>query len=254
MELQDFFKANHKFAIGFSGGVDSSYLLYAAVQAGCDVKAYYVKSCFQPEFEYADAMRLAAELSADVQVLSADPLTDPAIRANPQNRCYYCKQKIFGMIKQEALAAGYSLLLDGTNASDDEGDRPGMKVLKELSVRSPLKECGLTKRAVRIKSREAGLFTWDKPSYSCLATRMPTGHEITKEELAKIEGAEMALFQLGFTDFRVRNWGRQAKLELTAADMARAVKEQRKVRAALQPYFPEVLMDLQARKGEFDES
>ena len=163
MTLNEFFKENPKTALAFSGGVDSSYLLYAARQAGAEVHAYYVKTAFQPEFEYEDAMGLAKQLGAQVTVLRLNALSDPQVAANPANRCYYCKQNIFGNIWRAARADGFTVLLDGTNASDQAGDRPGMKALQELQVRSPLREAGLTKAMIREKSREAGLFTWDKP-------------------------------------------------------------------------------------------
>ena len=204
MNLQEFFKENPKVALAFSGGVDSSYLLYAAMKYGADVKAYYVKALFQPQFEMDDAMRLAEQLKAPVRVLRADVLSDPVVVSNPSNRCYYCKKVIFNMIMKAAAEDGYTVLLDGTNASDDAGDRPGMKALQELQVKSPLRECGLVKSEIRRLSKEGGLFTWDKPSYACLATRIPTGCEITAEKLQKTEAAENFLFSLGFSDFRVR--------------------------------------------------
>ena len=110
---------------------------------------------------------------------------------------------------------GYSVLLDGTNASDDAGDRPGMRALRELEVRSPLRECGLTKEEVRIRSRQAGLFTWDKPAYACLATRVPTGTRISQELLERTERAENALFRIGLRDFRARIAGKGARIQVT---------------------------------------
>ena len=175
MTLTEFFHQNQKAAIAFSGGVDSAYLLYAALQSGADVRAYYVKSAFQPQFELDDARRLAETLSADMSVLDDDILADETVAANPPDRCYHCKRRIFSAIASAAAADGYTLLLDGTNASDDAGDRPGMRALRELSVRSPLRECSLTKPEIRRLSREAGLFSWDKPAYACLATRGPAG-------------------------------------------------------------------------------
>lgn len=175
MDLKEFFRQHPKAAIAFSGGVDSSYLLYAALQCGADVRAYYVKGAFQPQFELDDAQRLARDIHAPMTVLRADVLRDETVTANPANRCYYCKKVVFSSIAQAALADGYTVLLDGTNASDDAGDRPGMRALQELQVLSPLRLCGLTKPEIRRLSKEARLFTWDKPAYACLATRIPTG-------------------------------------------------------------------------------
>ena len=203
MTLQNFFSQNQKVALAFSGGVDSAYLLYAAIQAGCDIHAYYVKSAFQPEFELEDAKRLAKELDATMTVLELDVLSNSNITDNPANRCYFCKKKIFSKIIEAAKTDGYDVIIDGNNASDDVNDRPGMKAVQELQVRSPLRECGITKTEVRRRSKEAGLFTWDKPAYACLATRIPTGFKITAEKLHATEISEKALSDLGFTDFRM---------------------------------------------------
>ena len=164
MELKQFFETYPEAAIAFSGGVDSAYLLYAAIQYGKRVKAYYVKTAFQPQFELEDAFRLAKELGADMQVLEVDILCDFTVTANPADRCYHCKKALFSHILKAAKADGFSVLLDGTNASDEASDRPGMRAISELSVRSPLRECGLTKRQIRQLSKDAGLFTHDKPA------------------------------------------------------------------------------------------
>ena len=247
MTLNEFFAAHPKCALGFSGGVDSAYLLYAGVQAGADIRPYYIKTAFQPRFERDDALRLAGELGVEVTVLELDALADPRVAANPAERCYYCKQNLFRALKARAAADGYTVLLDGTNASDDAGDRPGMQALRELRVRSPLRECGITKDMVRSLSREAGLFTWEKPAYACLATRIPTGTEITREDLQRAEQAETALMALGFRDFRVRLSGEKARLQVTGEQMALAVDKRSEIVQALKPLFQEVLLDLEER-------
>ena len=175
MTLEQFFHAHPRAAVAFSGGTDSAFLLWAAKTYGCDVHAYYMKTAFQPAFELADARRLAGELDIPMTVIETDILAVPGAAANGPDRCYHCKRQLFSALWQRARRDGHTLLLDGTNASDDEGDRPGMQALRELEVRSPLRECGLTKDEVRRLSREAGLFTWEKPAYACLATRIPTG-------------------------------------------------------------------------------
>lgn len=214
MTLQAFFEENPKAAIAFSGGVDSAFLLYAAKQAGADVTAYYVKTPFQPQFEYDDAVTLAEQLQVKMTVLSLDVLADPQIAANPQNRCYFCKKKIFTAIAEQAKQDGYQVILDGTNFSDDPTDRPGMQALQELAVLSPLRLCSLTKNAIRKLSKEADLFTHDKPAYACLATRIPTGMLITAELLEKTERSEGFLMELGFRDFRIRITPEGAKLQI----------------------------------------
>ena len=247
MTLEQFFQENPRCALGFSGGVDSAYLLYAGVKAGADIRPYFIKTAFQPAFELADAQKLAEGLGVEVTVLELDALADPQVAANPEDRCYYCKQNLFRTLKDRAIADGYPVLLDGTNASDEAGDRPGMRALAELSVRSPLRECGLTKAEIRARSREAGLFTWDKPAYACLATRVPAGETITADILARVEGAEDALFRLGYTDFRVRVFHGATRLQLPRGQMERAVREAEELRQALKPYFTPILLDLEGR-------
>ena len=246
MELKDFFRENPRVALGFSGGTDSAYLLYEAVEHGAQVRPYFVKTVFQPAFELADARRLCAQLGVELAVLEVDVLSQ-AVRSNPQDRCYHCKRALFGTLRDQAVRDGYPVLMDGTNASDDAGDRPGMRAIRELSVRSPLRECGITKAEVRRRSKEAGLFTWDKPAYACLATRIPTGDEITAGLLQKVEQAEDRLFSLGFTDFRVRVFHNAARLQLPEDQMAEALARRREIQTELKPYFSEVFLDLQGR-------
>ncbi len=247
MNLSTFFKENPKAALAFSGGTDSAYLLYAAKGAGADVRAYYVKSAFQPQFELADAKRLCEELAVEAKIIETDVLAIPAVRKNPADRCYHCKKRIFTTIAEAAAADGYKLLLDGTNASDEEGDRPGMRALRELSVRSPLRECGLTKDEIRRLSKEAGLFTWEKPAYACLATRIPAGEEITVEKLKSTERAEDFLFSLGFTDFRVRRFGGAARLQFPASQLGRALEKREEIVKELKQYYQAVLLDMEVR-------
>lgn len=247
MTLQEFFQRNPTVALAFSGGVDSAYLLRAAIQSGARVCAYYVKSQFQPQFELDDAERLAKELGADMRVLEMDVLSDCQVTANFANRCYYCKRTIFSAILRAAKEDGFSMVLDGTNASDDAGDRPGMRALQELEVRSPLRECGLTKADIRRLSREAGLFTWDKPAYACLATRIPTGDVITAEKLQKTETAEEYLFSLGLTDFRVRLLGDCARLQVTEDQMPLLWSKRQEILEELKKYYSGVLLDLEVR-------
>lgn len=247
MKLTEFWKENPRAALAFSGGVDSAYLLYSAVRCGAQVRAYYVKSAFQPQFEYEDALRLVKELGADMVTLELDVLADERVAANPKNRCYYCKNRIFSAIRAAAAADGYDLLLDGTNASDQVSDRPGMKALTELAVRSPLREAGLTKAEIRRLSWEAGLFTHDKPAYACLATRIPAGTEITAEKLRKTETAEEYLMGLGFSDFRVRMLGDAARVQMRASQLPLLMQHREAILMELKKYYSDVLLDLEVR-------
>ena len=213
-QLNEFFTEHPRIALAFSGGVDSAYLLHAAVKAGCYVRPYYVKTAFQPEFEFADAKQLAQQLGVEMRVIEKDILAVENVRSNPVNRCYFCKRALFTAIVSAAQKDGYPVLIDGTNASDDADDRPGMRALRELEVRSPLREAGLTKEEIRTLSKEVGLFTWNKPAYACLATRIPTGTAIDEDTLKRIERSEDALRAMGFSDLRVRVMGKNAKLQL----------------------------------------
>lgn len=249
--LGDFFTKYRKAAIAFSGGVDSSYLFYAAVKSGADVCAYYVKTEFQPEFELRDVKKLAGQINGKLKILYRSILDNPETAANTLKvventplRCYHCKQIIMSLIKAQAAADGYGIILDGSNASDMEQDRPGMKAAAELGILSPLRENGLTKQDIRKLSREAGLFTWDKPAYSCLATRIPTGTAITGELLRRIERSEGRLFELGFTDFRARlKDSNSALLQFSASQLEKAEKIWDTIKKQLSSEFDYIELD-----------
>ena len=248
MELRDFFAAHPRCALAFSGGVDSSYLLYEGLKWAEELGVYYVKSAFQPAFEARDALRMAETLGASVTVLQADVLACPAVAANPPDRCYHCKKVIMSTIKAAAEADGYTVLLDGTNFSDDVDERPGWRALGEAGVLSPLRLCGLTKETIRERSRRAGLFTWDKPAYACLATRVRTGQPLDEKTLFRVEAAENALLWLGFSDFRVRTFDGRARLEFTADQIGKAWESFEAIRALLAPYFTQIESELRERE------
>ncbi len=248
MVLADFFQLHPKAALAFSGGTDSSYLLYAAVRCGADIRAYYVKTAFQPQFELEDANRIAALTGAQPVIIDADILRDD-ITQNNNDRCYHCKKLMLQTVLEQAHNDGYDILLDGTNASDSANDRAGMRALCELSVLSPLKECGMTKAEIRRLSKEAGLFTWDKPAYACLATRIPTGEAITKQKLTVTERAEDFLFSLGFTDFRIRFIEKAARIQLPSSQLEKLMAKRDTIVTELKKYYSDVLLDLEARNG-----
>lgn len=248
MDLQQFFTHIPKAAIAFSGGADSAFLMWAARQYGCDVHAYYVKTVFQPEFELDDAKKLAGELGIPMKVIKLDILSVPEAEENGPDRCYYCKRTLFTALREAARADGYTVLLDGTNASDQADDRPGMRALYELDVRSPLRECGITKSEVRKRSEQAGIFTWKKPAYACLATRIPTGTKIKTRDLERIEQAENAMSELGFRDFRVRLYGDGARVQVTAEQMQLVTEKRKQICDKLEPLFSSVFLDLKDRE------
>ena len=247
MNLQAFFQQHPKAALGFSGGVDSSYLLYAGTQAAAQICPIFVKTAFQPQFELEDAKRVAAYCGTKLKIIELDILQSETICQNDPLRCYHCKHRIFEAVQAAGQALGYTLLLDGSNASDDAADRPGMKALRELGVASPLRDCGLKKAEIRRLAREAGLFTWDKPAYACLATRFPTGRTITADLLLQVEQAENALFRLGFTDFRLRLQSDCARIQLPEAQMENILRHRAEILSALAG-FPAILLDLSPRQ------
>lgn len=247
MDIRDFFKQNNRVAAAFSGGVDSSYLLYAAVTAGADITAYYVKSQFQPEFEFRDAEKIAELTGVKMKVIAADTLSDDRISSNPPDRCYWCKRNIMDAVTRAAAEDGYEVIIDGTNASDPADDRPGMKALTEYGIRSPLRECGITKAEVRRRAEEAGLPVWNKPAYACLATRIPAGERITSEALETTEKAETILYEMGFRDFRVRMRGGRALVQVTAGQYDKAVELRQEIRSAIGSMYDTVEIDTQTR-------
>lgn len=244
MTLEQFFLENPEVAIAFSGGTDSSYLLYEASKHAKKVHAYYLNSPFQPEFEHTDACRLAKQLNIPLTVVSFDILTIPDVIANDAKRCYYCKTTLFTHLKKLANNDGFTVLLDGTNASDNADDRPGMKALQELGVRSPLRECGLTKDIIRQNSAQADLFTSNKPAYACLATRIPCNTTITKERLERVEKGEEILFSFGFSDFRIRLFHDSARIQLPLSQMNLLLEKRTDIIEALSPYFKDIMLDL----------
>ncbi len=247
MNLMEFFREHNRAALAFSGGVDSSYLLYIAGRLGAKVKAYYVNTPFQPAFELEDARRVADLTGAELAVLEMDILSCEDVALNPPDRCYYCKRRIFGTILEAAAADGFTTLIDGTNASDDADDRPGMKALEEMGVLSPLRLCGLTKASIRGLAEEAGLPVYYKPAYSCLATRIEAGQRITRDALKRVEAAEGILRRMGFSDLRVRKRGENAWIQLPENELPAALYQRKEILDGLRPYFEKVLLDLEGR-------
>lgn len=243
MELIDFFDQYPKVAVACSGGVDSAFLLYQAKRHAKDVRAYFARSQFQPGFECEDAQKLCGQIGAELTIIDLDVLSDEAIRSNPADRCYHCKKRIFAAIRKRAEADGCQVLVEGTNASDDIDDRPGVKALVEYGVLSPLRVCGYDKERIRRLAEEAGLFVHDKPAYACLATRIPQGRRITKELLARVEQAENILFSFGFTDFRVRVYHEAARLQLRESQIPEFLVKRQKITDRLLEYFEEVFLD-----------
>ncbi len=219
--------------VAFSGGVDSTLLLKAAVETlGDRARAVTATSAIHPQFELEEAKHLTELIGARFQVIEVDPLADDMVAANPPDRCYHCKRALFSKLIEMANAEGLGGVADGSNV-DDKGDyRPGEKALGELGVRSPLREAGLTKAEIREISRELGLPTWNKPAYACLATRIPYGERLTPERLRRIDAAEDAVRKIGVKQVRVRDHGHLARIEVAPDEFSVLLREENLSRLA----------------------
>ena len=235
-------------AVAFSAGVDSTLLLRAAHEAlGDRAVAVTLRSVFVPARERDAAAAFCAALGVRHVILDADVLAIPGVAENPPERCYLCKRALFSRIGETARALGLACVAEGSNADDLKDYRPGMRAIRELGVRSPLLEVGLTKAEIRAISKELDLPTWDKPAMACLATRFVTGSAIEPAALARVEEAEAWLAERGYRQLRVRVHGDLARLELDEAGLARLrdPAEAAAVNAALRELgFRWVTMDL----------
>ena len=248
MELKDYFKDYPEIAIAFSGGVDSSFLFYEANKYSRNVIGYYVKTPFQPQFEFEDAKAFANKYNLKLKVIHFNVLSCPEVTENNPLRCYFCKKRIMSEIMKHAAEDGLCIVADGTNFSDSSDERPGMRALEELKIISPLRECGLTKEEIRRLSRASGLFTADKPAYACLATRIPSGTAITAPLLERTEWAENYLFSLGFSDFRVRTSGNSARLEINRSQLEKYYKLKETVNTVLSEKYDGVSDEIGVRE------
>ncbi|MBR4580691.1 MAG: ATP-dependent sacrificial sulfur transferase LarE, partial [Lachnospiraceae bacterium] len=214
-------------AVGFSGGVDSTFLLAVAHDVlGENVLAVTNDNAFVPNREVCEAKAFCMERRIRQIFVTVNPFEDEDIRKNSPERCYYCKRKIFGELIKTAKENGIEYVAEGSNL-DDLGDyRPGLKAISELSVKSPLRDAGLTKDDIRALSKAMNLPTWSKPSYACLASRLVYGEEITEAKLDKIEKAEEFLISKGFLEERVRMHGNLARIEVPAKDIVKIASEE----------------------------
>jgi pyridinium-3,5-biscarboxylic acid mononucleotide sulfurtransferase len=243
--------------IGFSGGVDSTFLFAAAIEAlGPRALGVTATSETYPERELREAEALARAIGGRHRVIVSEELDVPGFSENPKNRCYFCKKELFGKLRAIADEEGLPWVLDGNNV-DDRGDyRPGRQAARELNVRSPLEEAELTKAEIREFSKQMSLPTWDKPAFACLSSRFPYGVTITREKLTQVDRAEEGLRDLGLRVLRVRHHGDVARLELGPGEFAQVVnglREEvvRRIKAAGYAY---VALDLQGyRTGAMNE-
>ncbi len=208
--------------IAFSGGVDSTFLLHAALQAlPGRVLAVTATSPTYPKSERDEAARIAAAWGVTHRFVESNELEIPGFSENPPDRCYHCKKELFGILAGIARAEGYGAVCDGTNDDDRNDVRPGRRAAHELGVRSPLLECGIAKEEIRALSRRFALPTADKGSFACLSSRFPYGTAIDAEKLRRVEACEEILRRFGFRQFRVRVHGAVARIEVGRDEIAR---------------------------------
>lgn len=212
-------------AVAFSGGVDSTFLAYAAREAlGEKAIAITVDSPYIPKWEIEEAKELAEDIGIAHKILKVETIAD-AIINNPSDRCYLCKKLVFDNILEKARGLGHEYVMDGSNYDDTKDYRPGMVALKELEIKSPLLETSWTKQEIREASKEVGLKTHDKPAYACLLTRIPYDTRIENADLIKIEASEVYMMSIGFRAVRVRCHGDLARIEVAREDRKKLFDE-----------------------------
>ena len=244
--------------VAFSGGVDSAYLAVVATQVlGPAAICLTADSPSYPDHHRQLALRLAREFRLNHEFVATAEVERAEYRANPVNRCYYCKHELYEVLSRVASERGVRTIADGSNADDRSDHRPGRQAAREFGVQSPLDQVGLTKADIRELSRRAGLPTWDEPASACLSSRIPYFHEVTDDKLRTIERAEEALRGLGFRVCRVRHHDELARIEVGRDELARALEPD--VAAAIVDALKEigyryVTIDLQGyRTGSLNE-
>jgi pyridinium-3,5-biscarboxylic acid mononucleotide sulfurtransferase len=223
--------------IAYSGGVDSAYLLAEAQRTlGNDALGVIADSPSLPRQALADALTLAEQIGARVEVVKTDELDNPQYAANPMNRCYFCKAELFTRLDALAHERGFRAIAYGENADDMKQVRPGRQAAAEFSILGPLRDAGLTKAEIRELSRELGLPTADAPAQPCLSSRIPHGTPVTVEALAMVERGEAHVRSLGFRIFRVRH----------LAEPSQPLRARVQIAPEEMPRLPEVAADLEA--------